>query len=254
MTTPNTERAVTVPTTEDRQRRRAERGLRSSQQAGTRTRTVKPPRRRRPMLALLAVLLIVGGAAIAGLLAVRLDARQDVVVLGTDVAPGEKITVDMLSKTPVASEGLMLVPVDQAESVIGTYARVPISKGQLLDTSMLTSDDPIQDGYAVVGAPVAAGRMPSGVQAGDVLRLVRLSASGSAVEPLATGLVTRSATQSEEGLVGEGDSSQTVMIMVPEEASDEVVDAIGTESIGASLVQRGAAIDNVDLRTLGGGS
>ena len=45
-----------------------------------------PPRRRRPALTALAVLLIVGGAALAGLLAVRMDSREPVLV----VAPADR--------------------------------------------------------------------------------------------------------------------------------------------------------------------
>ena len=68
-----------------------------------------PPRRRRPALAAIAVLLIVGGAALAGLLALRLDSREPVLVMTQDVPVGTKITADMLGTTRVASEGLKLI-------------------------------------------------------------------------------------------------------------------------------------------------
>ncbi len=61
-----------------------------------------PPKRRRPALTALAVLLIVGGAALAGLLAVRMDSREPVIVLNADVAVGQQITAGMLTSLNVS--------------------------------------------------------------------------------------------------------------------------------------------------------
>lgn len=240
-------------TREDRQRQRAERGLKSSAAAAASrsSQSVKPPRRRRPMVALLAVLLIVGGAAVAGLLAVRMDSRVQVLVVGQDIAPGEEISAAMLRQVPVASEGLMLVPADQAEAVIGTYARVPLRQGQLLDTSMLTTTDPIVSDTAVVGVPLQGGRVPPGLQAGDLVRLVRIGEGATTGRPLATGLVMRTETITDEGLVGEGGATTSGKLLVPAGAADAVVDAAGNERIGLALLQRGVAIDEVELEVLG---
>src|SRR5690554_5465304 len=82
---------------QDRQRQRTARGVggRAAPAAGP----PAPPRRRRPAVALLGVLLIVGGAALAGLLALRMDSRDAVVVLNTDVPAGTVITREMLGQT-----------------------------------------------------------------------------------------------------------------------------------------------------------
>ncbi|MGH3317395.1 MAG: hypothetical protein ACRDO0_14745, partial [Nocardioidaceae bacterium] len=81
MTAPSTQQAPGADG-QDRQRARAERGLKSTRSSSTagRDRLPSPPRRRRPALAALAVLLIVGGATLAALLALRLDQRVPVMM------------------------------------------------------------------------------------------------------------------------------------------------------------------------------
>ena len=70
------------------------------------------------------MLLIVGGAAAAGLLALRADERVPVLVAVADIAVGQEITTDAVGTTPVASEGLKLIPSSQQDLVVGQFARV----------------------------------------------------------------------------------------------------------------------------------
>ena len=204
------------------------------------------------MMALLAVLLIVGGAATAGLLAVRMDAREQVLALNQDVAPGARITTDMLGSVPVASDGLMLVPAEQASDVVGTYARVAMSKGQLLDVSMLVRSEPLDGSLAVVGVPLSSGRVPAGLRSGDLVRLIRLEDSGSLGEPMATALVMETSTVSSDDLIGGGGASSSARLLVPADAADQIVGAAGQDKIGAALIGRGVAVDDADLEVLGG--
>lgn len=237
----------------DRQRDRAARGVRSRSAAASLTSDrPSPPRRRRPALAALAVLLVVGGAALAGLLALRLDSREPVVVLTQDVAAGTKITNDMLGTTPVASEGLMLIPENQVDEVLGTYTRTALTKGQLLDTSVLTTAEPLGSDDVQVGVPLKDGQVPPGLRSGDEVRLVRVGDGTGAVRPLAVGLVLNSEASADGGLTGGGNSSGTATVLVPARAADEVVDAAGNELLGMSLIRRGVAIDDADLLVLGG--
>lgn len=236
-------------TRQDQERARADRGIRSTASAASAARGLpSPPRRRRPALAALAVLLIVGGAALAAVLAMRVDDRQPVLVVRDDVAAGEQITRSMLAQTSVASEGLMLVPADQADEVIGTYARVALSRGQLLDTSMLTTAPPVGQGRAVVGVPLAEGRVPPDLRSGDEVRLVRISDGTDPSYPLATGLVLRTTTTSADSLAGGGGAVAT--LLVPRQAADAVVDAAGTDLLGVALLDRGVPADRADLHLL----
>jgi hypothetical protein len=197
------------------------------------------------------VLLIVGGAALAGLLALRVDSRVPVVMLTQDVAAGTKITSDMLGTTPVASEGLMLVPESKVDEVLGTYTRTALTRGQLLDTSVLTTAEPFGANQVQVGVPLKDGQVPPGLRSGDEVRIVRVGDGSSEVHPLAVGLVLSAATSEDDGLSSSGSRTSTATVLVPALAADAVVDASGNELLGMSLIRRGVAIDDAKLQVLG---
>ncbi len=204
-------------------------------------------------MAALAVLLIVGGAALSGLLALRLDSRDPVIVVNQEVPVGSKITTDMLSTTNVASDQLLLVPEDQVDSVIGTYARTSLSKGQLLDTSMLTTRTPFDSDQIQVGVPLTAGQVPPGLRTGDEVRLVRIGDGSNPVKALAVGLILQTAAGEESGSFNSGSGSSAI-VLVPSDAADAVVDAAGSEVLGMALIKRGVSVDEAALTTLGSDS
>lgn len=197
------------------------------------------------------MLLIVGGAALAGLLALRLDSREPVLVMTQDVPAGTKITADMLGTTRVASEGLKLIPESDASTVLETYARTPLSNGQLLDTTVIVSSPPIDADQVQVGVTLKAGQIPVGLQSGDEVRLVRLGDGGGAVQPLAVGLVLEAGTSESDGGLSGGVSSSEASIIVPARAADAVIDASGNDLLGIALLRRGVAIDDAQLQVLG---
>lgn len=232
---------------QDRQRQRAARGIGTS---STEQRPTSPPRRRRPALAALAVLLIVGGAALAGLFALRIDSREPVLVLNQDVPVGTEITSDLLSTTDVASDQLLLVPADQADSVIGTYSRTGLSSGQLLDTSMLQTEAPFDTGDVRVGVPLTAGRVPAGLRSGDQVRIVRLGDGTAPATALAVGLLLDTTSSNAGGLAGEEAGGSGATLLVPAESADAIVDAAGNDLLGLALVQRGVSTENAGIQSL----
>ncbi len=237
---------------QDRQRDRAARGIRSrSAVAGIGSDRPSPPRRRRPAIAAIAVLLIVGGAALAGLLALRLDSRVPVLVVTQDVPAGTEITTDVLGTTRVASEGLDLIPESDARSVLGTYASSALSAGQLLDTKLLTTAEPIGADQVRVGVPLQSGQVPPGLRSGDEVRIVRLGDGTNPVRPLAVGLYLESDSVESGGLSG-GATSSTATLLVPASAADEIIDAAGNEVLGMALIRRGVPLDEAKLTVLGG--
>jgi len=232
---------------QDRQRARAERGV--TGQAGEGASRPSPPRRRRPAVTLLGVLLIVGGAALAGLLALRMDSRDPVLVLTQDVPAGTEITRDLLGRTNVATDSDLVVPAGAIGQVLGTYAKVPLSQGQLLDTSMLVLDNPIGDGtVAEVGVPLVKGRVPDGLDSGDLVRVVRLSDNGTEGVPLALALVLRPPEESGGGGVLGGGESDTAAatLLVPVRTADAIVDAAGNNRLGLALVDRGVSVSDTN--------
>lgn len=239
----------------DRQRDRAARGVRSrsAEKALTADRP-SPPRRRRPALAALAVLLIVGGAALAGLLALRLDSREPVLVLTEDVPAGTEITADMLGSTRVASEGLSLIPEDQAGTAIGTYADTALNAGQLLDTTMLVKSSPFGTDQVRVGVSLTAGQVPLDLRSGDEVRIIRLGDGTNPVQPLAVGLVLDVERSEGGGGLSGGSSSTSASLLVPARAADTVIDAAGNEVLGMALIRRGVAVEDAQLLVLEGDS
>ncbi|GAA3528647.1 hypothetical protein GCM10022234_27410 [Aeromicrobium panaciterrae] len=249
MTEESTRNSAT--TVQDRQRQRASRGIGTKAGAnGVGPSLPSPPRRRRPALGALAVLLIVGGAALAGLLALRLDSREPVIVLKQDVAVGTQITADMLSTAEVASEGLMLIPEDQANTVIGTYARTSLSSGQLLDTSMLVKGAPFNTTAVRVGVPLTEGQVPGDLRSGDQVRIIRISDGSAVAQPLAVGLFLTSSSKDGDRFGGSG-SSASATLLVPATAADAVVDAAGNDKLGLALIKRGVSVEDAGLLTLG---
>jgi SAF domain len=148
---------------------------RSDQTPPGKVRPPSPTKHRRTGLIGLAVLLIVGSAAVAGLLAVRLDSRSGVIVAGRAIAIGQKITEADLVETRVASEGLSLIPVANSGQVIGKYAAQAIPAGRLLDAGMLQNQGYLVAGKVAVGVTVPSGRMPAnGLEQGDRVQIVQV--------------------------------------------------------------------------------
>lgn len=234
--------AGTTQTTDaanERQRAREQRGIRSNQRVRTdAARLPSPPRQRRPALAALAVLLIVGGAAIAALLAMRVDERTPVLRLANDVAAGEQITSEDLETTQVAAEGTELIPESQADLVAGRYARVSLRAGQLVDTTMVGEQSPLTEGQVAVGAYLAQGFLPAnGLRAGDVVDLVSIVTGEG--ETVVEGARVATA-QAAEGTGGTGGAGSTVTLLVGRGDAATVGGLAATNQLVVTLVERGA--------------
>jgi len=92
------------------------------------------PRERRPLLVALAVLLIVGGALLAGLLAMRLDQRVQMLAAKDTIKAGQVIDKEDLVSASVASDLTTLVRADQIDQVVGRTA-----SGKECDLSLATT-------------------------------------------------------------------------------------------------------------------
>ena len=248
---------------------RTERSSRASAAKGAdATRLPSAPRERRPLLAALAVLLIVGGALLAGLLATQMDHRVEMLAAADTVKAGQVITKDDLASVRVSADVSGLIPVTSIDQVVGRTARVEISKGQLVDTSQIATENLPGSDQQVVGVSLEAGRFPaSGLTAGDVVDIVSVvngsgssgasaanpgpgsgggsgSSSGSGTAPLErsdsgsgadSGTASGSVTNAQvldavpsSGKDGDWTSGATVSVIVP------TSQAAGTAALGAS--------------------
>ena len=234
--------AGTTQTTDaanERQRAREQRGIRSNQRVRTEaTRLPSPPRQRRPALAALAVLLIVGGAAIAALLAMRVDERTPVLRLANDVAAGAQITRGDLETTQVASDLEILIPESEADLVVGQYARVSLETGQLVDTTMIGEQSPLTEGQVAVGAYLAQGFLPAnGLQAGDIVNLVSIVTGEG--EPVVEGARVSTAKPAD-GTDASGGAGSLVTLLVDRGDAAAVGGLAATNQLVVTLVERGA--------------
>lgn len=232
-------------TVADRQRSRAGRRVAGPSPAGQ----VAPPRQRRPALAALALLLIVGGALVAGLLAVRMDSRVPVLAAKQPIGPGEQITEDDLEVVRVASEGLGLLGEDYADEVIGAYATTAIAANTLLDRNLVSTENPIPDGRAIVSVPLDGKLAPaSTVRSGDLVQVVRAtsaSGAGDEAEVLGTAYVLE-VTEPETDELGASTDVPTASLLVLDEAALSVIDAASAGEAGLAILDSGLDPD-VDL-------
>lgn len=232
---------TTGTTTADRQRLRA-----SRRSTGTpANRLPSPPRQRRPALAAIGVLMVVGGALVAGLLAIRMDSRVEVIAVRSTIEPGTKITAADLTSTPVASDEVSLVGWRFRDEIVGRYyATGTIYAGMLLDQHMISTKNPVGDGRAIVSVQLTPALAPKDLQPGDLVQVVRAS-NGSANNADAqeiTQALVRSVTRPEKSSLG-GSNSGSVDLLVPQDSAKDVIDASRATLAGLALLSRGNSVD-----------
>lgn len=148
---------------------------RSTNGSSVRGPRLTPPkgRRRRPALAVILVLAATLGALGAVSLYSSAGARQQVLVLARDVAPGQAITAADLRVVSVSADPMLRpVAASQRGAVVGKTARAQLAAGTLLSGAQLGAPLAAQRGEVVVGLALKAGRYPSGLRAGDKVVVV----------------------------------------------------------------------------------
>ena len=200
----------------------------------------RPPGRRRPGLAVIAVLLIVLGAAVAGLLALRIDERVPVLVARHNISIGHQITASDLSVARMATEGVQVIAADRASEVIGRYASQEIISGRLLDPGMLNTSGLLTAGQAAVGVALQPGRFPAGgLRTGDVVQIVR-SVDGAG-KVIAAEAVIGSVNKPSDNAFGSGGGDTTVVtVLVSDRLSPDVAAAAMANQLSLVLLRRGA--------------
>lgn len=196
------------------------------------------PRERRPLLAALAVLLIVGGALLAGLLAMRLDQRVQMLAAKDTIKAGQVINKEDLVSASVASDLTTLVRADQIDQVVGRTARVEISKGQLLDTSQLATNPVPSGDLQVVGVSANAGRFPAGgLQPGDKVDIVDIGSQNIIVSDAQVLAAKPSSGTSEDWTSG-----AVISVLVDKKGAAKLASASANGTIAVVLTASGQPI------------
>lgn len=197
----------------------------------------RPPRRRRAGMVSLSVLLIVGGAAAAGLLALRIDSRTPVVVASAHIAAGQQITADVLSTTPVAGEGLHLIPGSQLNQLVGRYAATDIPAGRLLDAQMVSTNGLLKQGRAAVGVVLKAGRAPAtGLHTGDLVQVIR--AVDGVPEVLSSNATVSTVSDPGGGTFGTGGGDAVATVVVDAADAPKIAAAVVADQVTIVLLSR----------------
>jgi SAF domain len=224
-------------------------GAKTGQAHLPKVRPPSPTKHRRTGLIGMAVLLIVGSAAVAGLLAVRLDSRSAVLVAARPIAIGQQVTKADLRQARVASEGLSLIPVSESRQVIGKYAAQAIPAGRLLDAGMLQRQGYLRPGVVAVGVSVPPGRMPaSGLQQGDRVQVIQVTDGIAKVLVVSAVVSTPPAAARSGGTSGliPGGSSQgpgaVATVIVTAAEAPAVAAASAANQLSLVLVERGSAL------------
>jgi hypothetical protein len=193
----------------------------------------------------LAILLIVGSAAVAGLLAMRIDSRVPVLVAAHEIPVGAQITLADLATQRVASDGLEVLPASAADQLVGRYAAGTIPAGRLLDQAMFAQTGFLKDGAVAVGVSLAPGRMPaSGLRAGDKVQVVDVK-DGIGVVLVDNATVSSAPdSTSSSGAFGGGSAggsgSVVATLIVPPASAPAVAASSAANRIAVVLLRRGA--------------
>jgi hypothetical protein len=187
----------------------------------------------------IAVLLIVLGAAVAGLLASRIDSRVPVLVARHQISVGQQISRDDLAVAEIASSGIATIPAAEANQVVGRYATAKIAAGRLVDPGLLSTSGLLTDGNAAVGISLQSGRYPaSGLQAGDIVEVVRsVEGVGKVISDHA---VVGTVQTPGSNVFGSSTSSNTVVTVVVSQAqAPGVAAAAAAGQVSLVLLRRG---------------
>jgi Flp pilus assembly protein CpaB len=161
----------------------------------------------------------VTSAALAGLLALRMDARTPVLVAARDLPVGHEITRADLATVPVSAAGLQLLGRNQAGLVIGKFVTQAVPAGRPLDLAMVGSQSLLRSGYVAVGIPLKAGAAPaSGLNSGDVVNLVQ--AHDGEGRLLVAGAVVSSVRVPRSGGFGSSGGEASATVIVKDEQGD----------------------------------
>lgn len=145
-------------------------------------------RERRWSLALVAVLITVGSGLAFVLLWLSAGDRKEYLALAEDVGLGQTIEADHLTTVRVSSdEGLDTISASERQEIIGQVATTDLLAGQLLVEDAVAQELEDDSGLSTIGIPVEAGKMPSGLQAGDDVYIYDAGASGDDLSELGEG-------------------------------------------------------------------
>jgi hypothetical protein len=199
-----------------------------------------PARKRQAPWIALGLLLVFGAALSFAAWSRASSTKVAALVVIRDIDPGETLSASALRTEQVQVGSVVpIVGPAQEDLVVGRVARGPIPSGTLINRSMVSGDDVVPPGHAVVGAVLAPGAYPSAsLTAGDRVDLVATATTtdrGVDVASLGTGRVWAVSEPDGPGAVG-----LFVSIRVPADRAAAISNAAGQQRLRLVLVGAGA--------------
>jgi hypothetical protein len=182
------------------------------------------------------VILILLGAAGSALIALRSGDRQDYVAVGSkQIAPGQKITKDLLARGDLAGKTAGLVKWSDVKTLEGRYATGYLYPGQYLGKDSGTTER-IPAGGALVGVTLEGGRAPaSGVGRGDIVQVIQVPAANQPGGTSST-LVTAAKVIEVSGGISDKTTNANTTLNVTIEVPTAKSVAVATAAAAKTLV------------------
>lgn len=177
-------------------------------------------RRNRPRIAIgLAVMaLCVLGVVTA---VARGSERQQVLALASDVPAGSTINSEDLVAIELPSDtNLPTIGSVDIELIVGETASVTLSKGTLLNRSMVSDEPRVPDGMALLGVVLDSGQYPIDLREGDQVELIEAASASVGAEAGVVNLGGGEVRQIAEPTTG--GKALVVSLLVPKESADRV--------------------------------
>jgi hypothetical protein len=148
--------------------------------------------------------------------------RVEVLVVTNPVAAGQVVEAGDVRPAEVAGVSGAIPAVD-VDSVVGKRATAGLVEGQVLTEAALTEEPVPGDGERLVALHLSNGRVPGGLEAGDVVDVLVVPVEGaesSEAELQAPKVLAQSARVESVGNTPEG--SRVVTVLVEEGVADPV--------------------------------
>lgn len=134
---------------------------------------------------------MLAGSSLAVIALTQVDQRVPVLVAAGDLPAGHQVTTADVHVVELAGAG-DLPTLSDIEVAVGSTLTVPVREGGVLSPQVLgDAGDQLADHQAAVGAQVAAGRVPSSVEAGtQVVAVITGDEAGEVSYPALVQTVT----------------------------------------------------------------
>jgi len=203
------------------------------------------PRRRRPGMIALAVAMVGAGILAGAAVYTATNHRVAVLMVTANVQSGSVITAgDIGSASVSAGPGVQVIPVGQAQQVIGQIAGTALHPGMLLTAAELTTLRPPAPGQVLVPLPMRPSVLPaSGLAPGDHVLIV--PTPGSQGQPGSSATAPTLATPvsgviAAVSAASNADGYQVVDVIVSASSGAAVAAQASTGQIALIVTRRGA--------------